>query len=198
MCKIREGRFSLDGEAWQGVSEEAKELVRGLLTVDPAKRLKLEGLRSSSWLQDGSARSSPRSARRMCWSPLGQQCAPGSMPLSWRLTEESARASFEECGERAAGQKAQAEAPERGRLPPRLPGACLLGSPTSLCLQGDNSPSQRPLVPFLAPATVTPFPLGVLTREPGVSTRLWVAAPTLIPRNCPPPHPLLDRAEVFL
>uniref|UniRef100_A0A2I3GXP5 Ribosomal protein S6 kinase n=2 Tax=Nomascus leucogenys TaxID=61853 RepID=A0A2I3GXP5_NOMLE len=59
MCKIREGRFSLDGEAWQGVSEEAKELVRGLLTVDPAKRLKIEGLRGSSWLQDGSARSSP-------------------------------------------------------------------------------------------------------------------------------------------
>ncbi|OWK17324.1 RPS6KA4, partial [Cervus elaphus hippelaphus] len=85
MCKIREGRFSLDGEAWEGVSEEAKELVRGvelevtgygwgggghgvvmgqgvppgLLTVDPAKRLKLEGLRGSSWLQDGSARSSP-------------------------------------------------------------------------------------------------------------------------------------------
>uniref|UniRef100_A0A2K6BX37 non-specific serine/threonine protein kinase n=1 Tax=Macaca nemestrina TaxID=9545 RepID=A0A2K6BX37_MACNE len=59
MCKIREGRFSLDGEAWQGVSEEAKELVRGLLTVDPTKRLKLEGLRDSSWLQDGSARSSP-------------------------------------------------------------------------------------------------------------------------------------------
>ncbi|KAK1335508.1 hypothetical protein QTO34_003294 [Cnephaeus nilssonii] len=59
MCKIREGRFSLDGEAWQSVSEEAKELVRGLLTVDPAKRLKLEGLRGSSWLQDGSARSSP-------------------------------------------------------------------------------------------------------------------------------------------
>lgn len=29
MCKIREGRFSLDGEAWQSVSEEAKELVRG-------------------------------------------------------------------------------------------------------------------------------------------------------------------------
>ncbi|XP_016075722.1 PREDICTED: ribosomal protein S6 kinase alpha-4 [Miniopterus natalensis] len=59
MCKIREGRFSLDGEAWQNVSEEAKELVRGLLTVDPTKRLKLEGLRGSSWLQDGSARSSP-------------------------------------------------------------------------------------------------------------------------------------------
>ncbi|XP_020823885.1 ribosomal protein S6 kinase alpha-4 isoform X1 [Phascolarctos cinereus] len=59
MRKIREGRFSLDGEAWQGVSEEAKELVRGLLTVDPAKRLKLADLRDSTWLQDGSARSSP-------------------------------------------------------------------------------------------------------------------------------------------
>uniref|UniRef100_A0A8C9JS96 non-specific serine/threonine protein kinase n=1 Tax=Panthera tigris altaica TaxID=74533 RepID=A0A8C9JS96_PANTA len=33
MCKIREGRFSLDGEAWQGVSEEAKELVRGVEPV---------------------------------------------------------------------------------------------------------------------------------------------------------------------
>lgn len=27
--------------------------------MDPAKRLKLEGLRASAWLQDGSARSSP-------------------------------------------------------------------------------------------------------------------------------------------
>lgn len=27
--------------------------------MDPTKRLKLEGLRGSSWLQDGSARSSP-------------------------------------------------------------------------------------------------------------------------------------------
>lgn len=40
-------------------SEHAPALPPGLLTVDPAKRLKLEGLRSSSWLQDGSARSSP-------------------------------------------------------------------------------------------------------------------------------------------
>lgn len=39
--------------------QHAPALPPGLLTVDPAKRLKLEGLRSSSWLQDGSARSSP-------------------------------------------------------------------------------------------------------------------------------------------
>lgn len=29
MHKIKEGDFSLDGEAWRGVSEEAKDLVRG-------------------------------------------------------------------------------------------------------------------------------------------------------------------------
>uniref|UniRef100_A0A8C0FX18 non-specific serine/threonine protein kinase n=1 Tax=Chelonoidis abingdonii TaxID=106734 RepID=A0A8C0FX18_CHEAB len=58
MHKIKEGQFSLEGEAWRGVSEEAKELVRGLLTVDPSKRLKMSTLRYSEWLQDGSALSS--------------------------------------------------------------------------------------------------------------------------------------------
>ncbi|XP_042295620.1 ribosomal protein S6 kinase alpha-4 isoform X2 [Sceloporus undulatus] len=58
MHKIKEGRFSLEGEAWKNVSEEAKELVRGLLTVDPAKRLKISSLRYSEWLLDGSALSS--------------------------------------------------------------------------------------------------------------------------------------------
>ncbi|XP_052412923.1 ribosomal protein S6 kinase alpha-5-like isoform X1 [Carassius gibelio] len=32
MHKIKEGDFSLDGEAWKGVSEEAKDLVRGTFT----------------------------------------------------------------------------------------------------------------------------------------------------------------------
>lgn len=43
MCKIREGRFSLDGEAWQGVSEEAKELVRGAELKDLGPWLGREG-----------------------------------------------------------------------------------------------------------------------------------------------------------
>ncbi|XP_039219326.1 ribosomal protein S6 kinase alpha-4 isoform X1 [Crotalus tigris] len=58
MHKIKEGQFSLESEAWRNVSEEAKELVRGLLTVDPAKRLKMSNLRYNEWLQDGSALSS--------------------------------------------------------------------------------------------------------------------------------------------
>ncbi|XP_069063259.1 ribosomal protein S6 kinase alpha-4 isoform X1 [Pleurodeles waltl] len=58
MKKIREGEFSLDGEAWKNVSDAAKELVRGLLTVDPSKRLKMANLRYNEWLQDGSTLSS--------------------------------------------------------------------------------------------------------------------------------------------
>ncbi|KAK6477661.1 ribosomal protein S6 kinase alpha-4 [Huso huso] len=55
MRKIKEGDFSLDGEAWRGVSEEAKELVRGAITVDPVKRLKVSCLRENVWLQSGGA-----------------------------------------------------------------------------------------------------------------------------------------------
>lgn len=33
MQKIKEGDFSLDGEAWKGVSEDAKELVKGLVIL---------------------------------------------------------------------------------------------------------------------------------------------------------------------
>uniref|UniRef100_A0A8C7UN47 Ribosomal protein S6 kinase n=1 Tax=Oncorhynchus mykiss TaxID=8022 RepID=A0A8C7UN47_ONCMY len=58
MHKIKEGDFSFAGEAWKGVSGEAKELVKGLLTVDPERRLKLSALRENSWLQGGAILSS--------------------------------------------------------------------------------------------------------------------------------------------
>ncbi|XP_028838426.1 ribosomal protein S6 kinase alpha-4 isoform X1 [Denticeps clupeoides] len=58
MQKIKEGDFSLDSEAWRGVSDEAKDLVRGLLTVDPERRLKLSDLKENSWLQGGGHMSS--------------------------------------------------------------------------------------------------------------------------------------------
>ncbi|XP_077596113.1 ribosomal protein S6 kinase alpha-4 isoform X2 [Stigmatopora nigra] len=57
MHKIKEGDFSLDGEPWKGVSEDAKELVKGLLTVDPERRLKLSDLKENSWLQGGASMS---------------------------------------------------------------------------------------------------------------------------------------------
>uniref|UniRef100_A0A4X1SS38 Ribosomal protein S6 kinase alpha-5 n=2 Tax=Sus scrofa TaxID=9823 RepID=A0A4X1SS38_PIG len=58
MKKIKRGDFSFEGEAWKNVSQEAKDLIQGLLTVDPNKRLKMSGLRYNEWLQDGSQLSS--------------------------------------------------------------------------------------------------------------------------------------------
>ncbi|XP_059544120.1 ribosomal protein S6 kinase alpha-5 isoform X2 [Myotis daubentonii] len=58
MKKIKTGDFSFEGEAWKNVSQEAKDLIQGLLTVDPNKRLKMSGLRYNEWLQDGSQLSS--------------------------------------------------------------------------------------------------------------------------------------------
>ncbi|XP_078418142.1 ribosomal protein S6 kinase alpha-5 isoform X2 [Cetorhinus maximus] len=58
MTKIKQGDFSFEGEAWRNVSQEAKELIQGLLTVDPNKRIKMSSLRFNEWLQDSSQLSS--------------------------------------------------------------------------------------------------------------------------------------------
>uniref|UniRef100_A0A7N9AV32 Ribosomal protein S6 kinase n=1 Tax=Mastacembelus armatus TaxID=205130 RepID=A0A7N9AV32_9TELE len=58
MKKIKQGDFSFEGEAWRNVSQQAKDLIQGLLTVDPNKRIKMCGLRYNAWLQDDSQLSS--------------------------------------------------------------------------------------------------------------------------------------------
>lgn len=51
--KIKAGDFSFQGDAWRNVSDGAKEVVRGLLTVEPSHRLKMSDLRKNDWLQNG-------------------------------------------------------------------------------------------------------------------------------------------------
>ncbi|XP_076833623.1 ribosomal protein S6 kinase alpha-5 isoform X1 [Brachyhypopomus gauderio] len=58
MRKIKHGDFSFEGEAWRNVSQQAKELIQELLTVDPTKRIKMCELRYNAWLQDDSQLSS--------------------------------------------------------------------------------------------------------------------------------------------
>uniref|UniRef100_A0A8C6ULY7 Ribosomal protein S6 kinase n=1 Tax=Neogobius melanostomus TaxID=47308 RepID=A0A8C6ULY7_9GOBI len=58
MKKIKQGDFSFQGEAWRNVSQQAKDLIQELLTVDPNKRIKMCGLRYNAWLQDDSQLSS--------------------------------------------------------------------------------------------------------------------------------------------
>ncbi|KXJ78636.1 hypothetical protein RP20_CCG003981, partial [Aedes albopictus] len=50
MDKIRRGSFDLAASAWDCVSEEAKDLVRRLLTVDPDRRITMEQLLVHEWL----------------------------------------------------------------------------------------------------------------------------------------------------
>ena len=54
MRRIKEGDFRLEGEAWRCVSTQAKNLTKGLLTVDPRKRLSMEQLRTNPWVVGGS------------------------------------------------------------------------------------------------------------------------------------------------
>ncbi|XP_058466795.1 ribosomal protein S6 kinase alpha-5 [Malaya genurostris] len=50
MDKIRRGSFDLASSAWVCISEEAKDLVKRLLTVDPDRRITMEQLLVHEWL----------------------------------------------------------------------------------------------------------------------------------------------------
>lgn len=51
--QIRTASYSMTSAAWQRVSEEAKDMVRGLLKVNPLERLKLEDCMVHPWLAAG-------------------------------------------------------------------------------------------------------------------------------------------------
>lgn len=59
MNRIREGDFSFSGGAWESVSQEAKDLTKGLLTVEPSQRLRMSELLSHPWLMGCDVASTP-------------------------------------------------------------------------------------------------------------------------------------------
>ena len=50
-ARVREGKFSLDGEEWDEISDEAKDLIKNLLKKDLNKRLSCEDALGHSWLK---------------------------------------------------------------------------------------------------------------------------------------------------
>ena len=48
--RIGEGKFSLSGGNWETVSEAGKELVKEMLHVDPAVRIRLEQVLKHEWI----------------------------------------------------------------------------------------------------------------------------------------------------
>lgn len=48
--EIQNGLFNLSGPKWDNISFEAKRITSGLLSMDPAKRLRLPDLLESKWV----------------------------------------------------------------------------------------------------------------------------------------------------
>jgi calcium/calmodulin-dependent protein kinase I len=47
---IKKGKFTFDAPAWQHVSDEAKDLIKGLLVVDPNERLTAAQIGDHPWV----------------------------------------------------------------------------------------------------------------------------------------------------
>lgn len=50
LSKVQSGRYSLDDDLWDRKSDEAKNLIRSLLEVDPKKRLSASQALASPWI----------------------------------------------------------------------------------------------------------------------------------------------------
>ncbi|XP_071162584.1 ribosomal protein S6 kinase alpha-5-like [Mytilus edulis] len=50
MKRIKGGQFDFSTPEWKDVSEQAKDLIQGLLTVEPSKRLTMDDLKDNEWL----------------------------------------------------------------------------------------------------------------------------------------------------
>ncbi|XP_037499169.1 ribosomal protein S6 kinase alpha-5 isoform X2 [Rhipicephalus sanguineus] len=84
MQRIREGEFSFNGPQWEPVSDQAKDVIRGLLTVETSHRLTMNELRAHPWVH---ARGSVWSAPLMTPDVLSSSSSP-------RATESAVRATF--------------------------------------------------------------------------------------------------------
>ncbi|ESN92474.1 hypothetical protein HELRODRAFT_194199 [Helobdella robusta] len=50
--EIKRGRYDMSGPEWSSISEGAKDLIRGLLVVDPTKRLTAQQVLAHPWIVD--------------------------------------------------------------------------------------------------------------------------------------------------
>lgn len=48
--RIRSGQYDFPSPEWRDVSQDAKDLIRGMLCTDPAKRLTIEAVFQNRWV----------------------------------------------------------------------------------------------------------------------------------------------------
>lgn len=64
--KIKSGRFDFNDPAWDDVSQQAKDLIKGLLVVEPRKRMRLDDYLASAWIMsEGNSQLRPQVVDRM-------------------------------------------------------------------------------------------------------------------------------------
>lgn len=51
--KIKKGIYEFNSPSWDNISKEAKEIIKGLLLVDPKKRMTPEQLMECPWINGG-------------------------------------------------------------------------------------------------------------------------------------------------
>ncbi|XP_039254874.2 ribosomal protein S6 kinase alpha-5-like [Styela clava] len=92
MSSIQKGEFSFHGDAWQNISIEAKDLVKGLLTVNPTERLKISDVLKSSWISGSSTPNTPLlSPGAIPGSPRSQN----SFAVTFKTLNRVARKGFQ-------------------------------------------------------------------------------------------------------
>jgi len=57
---VKKGKFEFDGEEWDYISKDAKNLVSAMLVVDPSKRISAEQILSHPWFVSEMNETSPQ------------------------------------------------------------------------------------------------------------------------------------------
>jgi serine/threonine protein kinase len=55
MKKVELGKYDIEHGVWKNVSKEAKDLIKKLLTYDPAERISAEQALKHPWIADHSS-----------------------------------------------------------------------------------------------------------------------------------------------
>lgn len=48
--RIRLGQYDFPAPEWSNVSQEARDLIKGMLCTDPLERLQIDGVMKNSWI----------------------------------------------------------------------------------------------------------------------------------------------------
>lgn len=66
--RIRTGQFNFPNPEWENVSKDAKDLIKGMLNVDPALRLAIGQVMKNNWIAVISMKSSCNRVNSFCYN----------------------------------------------------------------------------------------------------------------------------------